>query len=153
MSILNWNKKKQDKTDKKPMKDGAVKESQKAAASMKDLYGSSQPVREKGKTGQDKRVKPNGQAYRILLKPLVTEKAAQASAANQYMFAVAPHANKIEVGRAVEEIYGIKPVSVNMVRVLGKEVRYGRRRGQRKDWKKAIVKLPAGKTINLYEGV
>ncbi|MCU0679217.1 MAG: 50S ribosomal protein L23 [Planctomycetes bacterium] len=93
------------------------------------------------------------QAYRILIKPLVTEKAANLGAENKYVFAVAPSANKIEITKAVTQVYGIKPISVNIVRVKGKKVRYGRIRGERKDWKKAIIMLPAGKSINIYEGV
>ena len=50
-------------------------------------------------------------------------------------------------------MYGITPVSVNIQNVRGKRVRFGRVRGKRKDWKKAIVTLPEGKTINVYDGV
>ncbi|MCF7820677.1 MAG: 50S ribosomal protein L23 [Candidatus Pacebacteria bacterium] len=92
-------------------------------------------------------------AYKVLIKPLVTEKAANLSATNQYVFMVAKEANKIEVAKAVYEVYKIKPLGVNIVNNKGKRVRRGRQVGKRKDWKKAIVSLPAGKTLNIYEGV
>jgi len=92
-------------------------------------------------------------AHKILIKPLVTEKATNLGAFNKYVFAVSPQANKIEIARAIEEIYGIKPVSVNIIKVKGKTIRSGRTFGRRKDWKKAVIALPAGKTIKIYEGV
>jgi large subunit ribosomal protein L23 len=87
------------------------------------------------------------------VKPLITEKAANVGAHNKYVFSVQKSTNKIEIGKAIHEIYGIKPEAVNIVNVTGKKVRYGRINGVRSDWKKAVVTLPAGKTINIYEGV
>ncbi len=119
-------------------------------ASMKDLYEG------KEATTKKKDAKPmakRGQAHRILLRPLITEKAAAESTGGKYFFEVAISANKIEVADAVCEVYGIKPTDINIVRMKGKAVRYGRMMGQRKDWKKAIVTLPKGESINIYEGV
>src|SRR3990167_3454723 len=62
-------------------------------------------------------------------------------------------ANKIEVAKAIKEIYGIKPIGVNIMNRLGKKARYGRVSGRRKDWKKAIITLPKGETMKIYEGV
>jgi len=87
------------------------------------------------------------------LKPLVTEKATNLGVLNKYVFAVSPKANKIEIAEAIEAVYGVKPVSVNVMRAEGKTIRSGRTFGKRKDWKKAIVALPQGKTIKIYEGV
>ena len=101
------------------------------------------------KTGTTKR----GNAYSVLIKPLVTEKAGFLGHENKYVFEVAVDTNKIEVAKAIEEVYAIKPVSVNIMNRDGKSVRRGRTMGRRKDWKKAIVELPKGKTINIYEGV
>ena len=92
-------------------------------------------------------------AYSILIKPLVTEKAGFLGHENKYVFEVSVDANKIEIAKAIEEVYAIKPVSVNIMNRDGKTVRRGRTMGRRKDWKKAIVELPKGKTINIYEGV
>ena len=72
---------------------------------------------------------------------------------NKYFFEVAKNANKIEVAKAIQEIYGVKPVSVNIIRMQGKKVGQGRTRGKRKDWKKAIITLKKGESIKVYEGV
>ncbi len=88
-----------------------------------------------------------------IIKPLVTEKAAVIAHAGQYSFIVAPNANRIAVRAAIKAMYGVIPTSVNIQRVRGKAVRFGRTLGQRASWKKAIVTLPKGKTIDVYEGV
>lgn len=121
--------------------------------SMKDLYdgGATQAV--STTAGREKQVRKFANAYKVLIKPVVTERAAHLGVINKYVFAVAPKANKIEIAKAVNEVYGIKPIGVNIISMSGKKVRYGKTRGQKKDWKKAVVTLPAGKTINLYEGV
>lgn len=92
-------------------------------------------------------------AYEILVKPLITEKATQLGAQNKYVFEVSKSANKIEIAKSINDVYGVKPVSVNILNFDGKRIRRGRTTGRRKDWKKAIVKLPKDKTINVYEGV
>ena len=120
--------------------------------SMKDLYSASSAAKTKNAKKGEKR-ETYGNAYRILIKPLVTEKVSNLGVLNKYVFAVARDANKIEVAKAIKEIYGIKPVGVNVINRLGKKARYGRIGGKRKDWKKAIVTLPKGETIKIYEGV
>ncbi|MFH1187547.1 MAG: 50S ribosomal protein L23 [bacterium] len=92
-------------------------------------------------------------AYKILIKPLISEKASEASKLNQYIFIVSKKANKPEVKKAVEAVYGIKPIKVNIINTQGKKVRFGRSFGKKKDWKKAIVTLPKGKSIQIYEGI
>lgn len=101
----------------------------------------------------DVKIKASSLADKILIRPLVTEKAAIAESRNQYGFVVAREATKIDVKKAVEESYGVKPESVNIVNVSGKTVRFGRSLGRRSDYKKALVTLPQGKTINIHEGV
>jgi large subunit ribosomal protein L23 len=103
--------------------------------------------------GKDKKAVKDGSAYKVLLKPLITEKAANLGSQNKYVFEVSIQANKIEIAKAIKEVYGIEPVSVNVVNVMGKNVRHGRINGRKRDWKKAVITLPAGKTINIYEGV
>lgn len=97
--------------------------------------------------------KKEGEALKILIKPLTTEKTSFLSQYNQYVFEVAPEANKIEIERAFYNVYGIKPQSVNVVKIKGKEVRYGRTVGRTKDRKKAIITLKPGEKITVYEGV
>ncbi|MFA5023611.1 MAG: 50S ribosomal protein L23 [Patescibacteria group bacterium] len=92
-------------------------------------------------------------SYRLLVKPLITEKATNLSAENKYVFVVSIKANKIEIAKAIEATYGVKPLAINIINRAGKKVARGKVRGQRKDWKKAIVTLKKGETIKIYEGV
>ena len=89
----------------------------------------------------------------ILIRPLVTEKSTALMQEGKYTFVVAKGANRIEIGAAVEEIFKVKVASVNTVRVLGKTKRMGRTQGKRPDYKKAIVKLAPGESIEFFEGV
>ncbi len=131
-----------------PTKEPKKKSAPVAAAATKDLYAGDVATAEK-KTAKAK----TSNAYRVLLRPIISENASKQQTHNQYFFQVALSANKIEVAKAVKDVYGIAPTKVNMVRVEGKVIRTGRITGRRKDWKKAIVTLPEGKTISLYEGV
>ena len=102
-------------------------------------------------TGSDKRV--SGRLATIIERPLVTEKAAGMATDGKYTFVVRNNANKIEINQAIRAMYGVTPVSVNVQNVHGKRLRFGRSRGKRSSWRKAIVTLPKGKTIDVYEGV
>jgi len=155
-------KKKQEENDSAEKKADAVKAGKETkSSSMKDLYQdkakpnktSQKKVEGKEAKKETKKKAGSGRAYRVLIKPLITEKAAILNTESKYVFSVATDANKIEIANAVEEVYGIKPIAVNIIKVSGKKVRYGRTFGKRKDWKKAIVALPKGKSINIYEGV
>ena len=101
----------------------------------------------------DRQSLKKGQLANVLINPAVTEKAGTLNELNQYVFVVDRGANKITIAKAVEAFYGVKPVAVNIINMPGKKVVRGRIKGQRSDWKKAIVTLPAGKTIAIYEGV
>jgi len=137
------------KVEKNTKKEISTEEGE-AKKSMKDLYeeGSNKTV----KSGEIIRNK-KGNAYKILIKPLITEKATILAGHNKYVFAVNLNANKIEIANAIVDIYGIKPININIIKIEGKEKRTGRVTGKRKDWKKAIITLPEGKTIQVYEGV
>ncbi len=143
------------KTEDKKVVAAEVKK-ETAAPSMKDLYSeeAEKPSVKSKKTpdGKKKESKFND-AYRILVKPLITEKATNLSAVNKYVFIVNKQVNKIEIARAVESIYSVKVLGVNLINVKGKRVTRGRVSGRRKDFKKAIVTLAKGETIKLYEGV
>jgi len=89
----------------------------------------------------------------VIVRPLISEKAANLAGANQYVFVVRKNANRVQVRTAIKTMYGVSPLSINILNVPGKKVRFGRREGSRSDWKKAIITLPAGQTINVYEGV
>ncbi|MBI4457742.1 50S ribosomal protein L23 [Candidatus Uhrbacteria bacterium] len=94
-----------------------------------------------------------GSAYRVLVRPIFTEKASALQAMGKYAFEVATNANKMEVSRAIADLYGVKPVSVRIIKVQGKEVRFGRTLGRERDIKKAIVSLKPGESITVVEGV
>ncbi|GEM_PF-34026 len=89
----------------------------------------------------------------ILVRALVTEKSAIKQSENKYSFIVVKNANKAVIKKAIEEVYKIKPLSVNVINVQGKAMRFGKHSGKRSDFKKAIVTLPKGKTIVIHEGV
>ncbi len=92
-------------------------------------------------------------AFKVLVKPLITEKSAIAESKNKYSFIVAKSANKNQIKTAIEEVYGVKPANVNVANIEGRRVRFGRSMGKRNDYKKAIVTLPEGKTIDIHTGV
>ena len=93
------------------------------------------------------------EARDIIIKPVVTEKSIGLMENNKYVFKVAFSANKIEIKKAVEEIFKVKVVDVNTVRVKGKEKRMGRSVGRTSDYKKAIVQLAEGDSIEIFEGM
>ena len=92
-------------------------------------------------------------AHRILLKPIISEKTTLLHGHNQYVFKVASDANKIMIKRAIKEAFHADPSHVRIIRVQGKEVRRGNIKGRRASYKKAIVSMPAGVTLPVYEGV
>ena len=94
-------------------------------------------------------------AYEIIIRPVITERSMAAVAEKKYVFEVAKTAGKIEIKKAVEEIFGVKVKSVNTLTVSGKEKRQGAGRpGMTKTWKKAYVQLTAdSKTIEFFEGM
>lgn len=92
-------------------------------------------------------------ADRILIKPVVSEKASIAESFNAYSFIVAKDASKKHIKEAVQQIYGVKPEKVRIINVEGKELRVKTGSARRGDWKKAIVTLPKGQSINIHEGV
>ena len=94
-------------------------------------------------------------AYDIVIRPIITERAMAAVADKKYVFEVAKTAGKIEIKKAVEEIFGVKVAAVNTVTMRGKAKRLGAARpGMTKTWKKAYVQLTAdSKTIEFFEGM
>lgn len=89
----------------------------------------------------------------IIRRPLVTEQSMAGIAEGRYTFVVDPRANKVEIRRAVEEIWGVKVQRVNTMRAHGKVRRMGKTAGRRPDWKKAIVRLRPGQRIEFFEGL
>ncbi|PKN34652.1 MAG: 50S ribosomal protein L23 [Deltaproteobacteria bacterium HGW-Deltaproteobacteria-19] len=92
--------------------------------------------------------------YEIVKKAILTEKSTVAKdEANKYVFEVDPRANKIEITQAVERLFKVKVLEVNVMNIEGKSKRTGKILGRRKSWKKAVVTLAPGSRIELYEGV
>ena len=100
------------------------------------------PVLKEGK-------KSGGRAYQILKQPHVTEKASSLTSKNQYVFKVWPRANKIEVRKAVEDVFGVDVISVKIINVIEKKRRLGKIEGFRSGYKKAIVRLKEGQKIEI----
>ena len=94
-------------------------------------------------------------AYDIIKRPVITEKSMAQTEMKRYTFEVAKDANKIEIAKAIEEIFGVKVAKVNTMNMDGKEKRMGRYpAGRRPARKKAMVTLTAdSKTIELFEGM
>ena len=94
-------------------------------------------------------------AYDIIKRPVITEKSMAETAGKKYTFEVAKDANKIEIAKAVEEIFGVKVASVNTINMPAKAKRLGAARpGMTRSWKKAYVQLTAdSKTIEFFEGM
>ena len=90
----------------------------------------------------------------IILQALMTEKGARLrEKRNTYLFKVNRTANKIEIRSAVRSIFNVEVEDVRTVSVLGKHKRLGRSEGRRSSWKKAIVTLKEGQTIDLFDQV
>lgn len=123
----------EEKKAKKPKKAAAAKKGEKAT--------------EKIATSASKR------ATETILGPIVTEKTAQLSDKGVMVFRVAKNANRVMVRQAVRELYKVNPVNVNIINVRGKRVKFGRQEGKRIDIKKALVTLPKGTRIDIFEGV
>lgn len=90
----------------------------------------------------------------IIRRPLITEKSTvERETHNVVTFAVDPGAGKIEIKRAVEQLFNVRVLDVRTSRVRGKKKRMGRHEGHRPSWKKARVKLASGESIEFFEGV
>lgn len=93
-------------------------------------------------------------AQDIILRPVITEESMQGTAFKKYTFKVAKTANKIEIAKAVEQIFGVKVAKVNTLNVRGQLRRQGRFEGYTPSWKKAVVTLTEdSKTIDFFDGM
>lgn len=93
-------------------------------------------------------------SYDVLQGPMLTEKGTlMKETENKVLFKVATGANKIEIKKAVEEIFKVKVDRVATINYLGKKKRMGKHEGKRPDWKKAIITLKKGEKLDFVEGV
>ena len=88
----------------------------------------------------------------VLIKPVVSEKSYGLMESKKYAFRVHPDAHKTQIRQAVEQLFDVKVVGVNIVKVQPKPKRRGLTRGERSGWKKAIVELKPGDTIETFQG-
>lgn len=92
--------------------------------------------------------------YQVLQGPHITEKSTDIKkATGQIVFRVHKDANKIEIKQAVEKFFKVKVLDVRTINMKGKKKRLGRFEGEKPDWKKAVVKLAPGQTIEFFEGL
>jgi large subunit ribosomal protein L23 len=91
-------------------------------------------------------------ASQVVLAPIVSEKSYAASTRGTYTFKVHQDAHKTQIRQAVEELFDVKVQRVNVIKVAAKPKRRGMFRGTRPGWKKAVVQLRAGDTIEIFEG-
>ncbi len=97
------------------------------------------------------------EATQIVLRPVISEKSMDQSTVNKYTFAVADEANKMQIKAAVEELFKVTVINVNVLTMKRKEKSRNRRRGRQvgytSPWKKAVVTIKAGDSIEFFEGV
>ncbi|MCD6302726.1 MAG: 50S ribosomal protein L23 [Anaerolineae bacterium] len=92
--------------------------------------------------------------YQVLVRPILTEKSGyQADVLSKYTFEVDLRANRLDVKRAVEQVFDVSVTKVNVMIVPGKSRRWGRHLGVTSSWKKAVVTLASGDSIQFFEGV
>ena len=93
-------------------------------------------------------------AHDIIIRPIISEQSMAQIADRKYTFVVAKCANKIEIKKAVEEIFGVDVEKVTTINMAGKIKRMGRSEGRRAAWKKAVIKLTeSSKTIEFFDGM
>lgn len=94
------------------------------------------------------------EAQDIIIRPVVTERSMSGMQEKKYTFEVAKEANKIQISKAVEELFKVQVEKVNTISVKGKFRRHGRNTGYTSDWKKAVVKLKKdSKGIEFFDGM
>ncbi len=96
-----------------------------------------------------KKTKQGSPAYRVLRRPHISEKATELAENNQYVFEVFPDANKPEIKRVIEDVYGVDVIKVNLIKIPPKPRNKGRIEGSKKGFKKAVVKIKEGQNIEI----
>ena len=91
-------------------------------------------------------------ATQVLLAPVVSEKSYNQIEARRYSFRVHPDAHKTQIRQAVEELFNVHVTGVNVIQVRSKPKRRGLVRGRKPGWKKAVVQVRPGETIEIFEG-
>lgn len=106
-------------------------------------------AQEEKKTSKTPTKTDTGHAFRILVKPILSEKSFRANALGQYVFKVSPKANKVSIRSAVEKVFDVHVTRVNIINVRGKVRNFGSISGRTSNWKKALVTLKKGESITV----
>jgi large subunit ribosomal protein L23 len=148
------NKEKTDKKDQKVLDSEKNKDSKKelTVGEIADKGSAKGKSRSKGSKSKSNK-HDTKDAYKVLVKALITEKASYLKSENKYLFEVNPNTNKNEIKKAIYHVYGVWPSKINVSNLGGKNKRYGKNSGVTKARKKAIVTLKKGDSMELYEGV
>jgi large subunit ribosomal protein L23 len=91
-------------------------------------------------------------ASQVILAPIVSEKSYHGSVYGKYTFKVHPDAHKTQIRQAIEELFEVHVIRVNVLKVQAKPKRRGQIKGIKPGWKKAVVQLKAGETIEVFQG-
>lgn len=145
MSILNKIIKKKDEKEDKTVSEGTK---EKKVVNKKTVEKETKANKKNKKVSKDKI--PN-HYFDLVKKPHISEKTFNLSNENQYVFVVSDSANKSEIKKAIGSLYGVSVVSVNVISVPSKPKRFKGRQGIKSGYKKAIVKLAKGNTIDLMK--
>lgn len=141
MAILDVFKKKEETPKEKPKT--PVKEEVSVEKEVEP-----KPKTEK-KVSKPKERKSKGIYFNILKSPHVTEKASFLAEQNKYIFKVWPRAHKLEIGKAIEDLYGVKVTAVRIINIPKKAKRIGKSQGFKSGFKKAIISLKKGQKIEV----
>lgn len=134
---------------------GLTKDEIKAAQAL-ESGAKHRPEESKKEEGKEKKpakrvARDTKTAYKVIVKPIVTEKSSYGGSMSTYAFQVAKNATKPEVAKAVAAVYQVTPVSVRILNKKGKEIRFGKTSGTTKGTKKAYVTLKKGQTIDVTQ--
>lgn len=138
--------KKEEKAEKKP---AAKKVTVKKAVAKKDDHDHAGHDHAGHEHAAPAAARSTGDAYRVLVEPLVTEKYSGQPGKN-YAFVVTAKANKLSIKKAIQDVYGVSVTGVRVMNVSGKHVRSNRGYGKRADWRKAVVTVKEGQSIDLF---
>ena len=147
MALLDFlkNKKDAEKSKQSAGKTKTVKKAAKVSAAKESTKEKPEAVA-KVSTGKIKNAKFS---YEAVKQPHISEKASYLAEKDQYTFEISPNYNKKEIKDAVEGIYGVDVLSVNIIRIPAKKRRLGRTEGFRKAYKKAVVRIKEGQKIEI----
>ena len=121
------------------------KKPEKVPSAAKALEGKEKPKRIKKKVKK----KVSDLAYKVVKGPHISEKSSDLAEKNQYIFKVFPKANKIQIKKVIEQIYGVNVLKVRIINIPKKPKKMGKTPGWKKGYKKAIVKIKKGQKIDI----